>query len=562
MADPTVNEIIIMCSAQSAKTLTMLAMLAWIIIEDPGPTLWVAKSKEEAKKLSNMRLYPLLERCGPVAERLPAKGPQRKTLELYLPGMPLVLAGSDTLAALQSTPYRWVFCDEARSYKKGVLGMISKRFRSFGGSYKKIVISTPANEDDEFHNAYLAGDQRVWMVPCPACGNEHDMDWGDHETVGGLKWDTNETTYDKERGDYRWDELGKTIRYKCWNPECNHVWRDKPSERKPISRDGKWVKTNENAPSNVRSYNWNALLPYWANFEPQVREYLQSLRMLSTGNIAPYRDHINETRGQVWSDHYAYAKHDKYIEARRTKYNPREIWEEEKERFLTVDVQEKGGRHYVYVVRAWALGGWSRKLTHGIAWSIKELREIAAEWKVKAENVAIDSGAFTSEVYGYVVESGYKWKALKGDDRWSFVVEGEHWLYQVTKADPAIGTKEQGRVRPISLRVWANYGTLDRLLAMMHGYVGKWELDDQSDDDEYARQVTAKGRRKKTNKKGESVSEFYNKRKDDHYCDCEQMQIICASGTNLLSAPLPLEKAAEERGDHTPDESEDHSEDK
>ena len=557
LADPAINEIVIMCSAQSAKTLTMLAMLAWIIKEDPGPTLWVCKSKEEAKKLSAMRLYPLLERCGPVAEMLPPRGTQRKALECYLPGMALVLAGSDTTAALQSTPYQWVFCDEARSYKKGTLGMISKRFRSFGASYKKIVISTPDEENDEFHEAFLAGDQRIRKVPCPECGQEHELLWGDKDSVGGLKWDTDEVTFDKERMEYRWDALRETIRYKCWNPECDHVWRDTPSDRKYMSRVGRWEPTNENAPSNVRSYQWNAMLPYWASFEPQVREYLSALRMLSIGNSAPYKDHITETRGQVWSSLYAYAKHDKYIEARTTVYDPRAFWEEEKERFLTVDVQEKGGRHYVWVVRAWALGAWSRKLSHGIAWSLKELREVAAEWKVKPDNVALDSGAFTSEVYGYVAESGYRWKAMKGDDRWSFRVEGEQWLYQITDADPATGTKMQGRVRPIRLYVWATNGVIDRLLSMMHGYVGRWEICEHDDGDEYARQVTAKGRRKVMVKRtGGTRMEFYNKRKDDHYADCEQMQIICASARNLLSAPLPLEKSAEERAGHVVGEAE------
>jgi phage terminase large subunit GpA-like protein len=548
LADPAINEIVIMCSAQSAKTLTMLAMLAWIIKEDPGPTLWVCKSKEEAKKLSNMRLYPLLERCGPVAELLPARGPQRKALELYLPGMALVLAGSDTTAALQSTPYQWVFCDEARSYKKGTLGMISKRFRSFGAAYKKIVISTPNEENDEFHEAYLAGDQRIRLVPCPKCGNEHTLDWGDRDTVGGLKWDTNDETFDKERGEYRWDALRATIRYQCWNPECDHVWRDVSADRKYMSRVGRWEPTNENAPSNVRSYNWNAVLPYWASLEPQVREYLSALRMLTIGNTAPYKDHITETRGQVWSSLYAYAKHDKYIAARTVAYNPRDVWEEEKQRFMTVDVQAKGGRHYYYVVRAWGLGGKSRKLAHGIAWSLGELRQVAADWSVKPDNVAVDSGTFTSEVYGYVVESNYRWKALKGDDRWSFKTEGEDWLYQISPADPAIGSTNQGKVRPIQLYVWANYGVLDRLLAMMHGYVGQWQLpEEDQDEDEYARQVTAKGRRKVEDKKGRPKDEFYNKRKDDHYCDCEQMQIVCASARNLLSAPLPLEEAAEDR---------------
>ena len=547
IADPSINTVVIMCSAQSAKTLTIMATLGWIIDQDPGPTMWVAQNDKEAKKISNMRLQPMLEKCAPVAEQLPPRGPQRKTLEIYFPTMPLILTGSEATGALQSTPYQRVVCDEARSYRKGTLGMIAKRFRSFGANYTFIIISTPADENDELHLAYLAGDMRVWYLPCPKCGDEHLLEWGDRETKGGLKWDTNDETYDSETGSYRFEELRKTIRYCCWNPECDHVWVDKPSDRKQISSTGKWVATNPNAPSNYTSYNWNALLPHWAKWHEQVEEYLKALGSLRVGNPAPYKDHINETRGQVWSHLFAYAKHDRYLESRKVSYNPREYWEEEKARFMTIDVQAKGGRHYMWVIRAWANGGWSRKIAHGKAWSLDEIRAIAIEWKVEAPKVVFDSGAFTSEVYQYVVQSGYKWKAMKGDDKWFFKVEGEQMLYQITPADPAVGTKDQGKAQPISLWVWAKYGVLDRLLAMMHGYIGRWEVDVDGTDDEYARQVTAMGRRSVADRKGRMNHEFYNKRTDDHYCDCEQMQIVCAAAIGLLSTPLPLEEAAENR---------------
>lgn len=546
-ADPAINEVIVMCSAQSAKTLTILALLGWAIVENPGPTLWVAHNNTEAKKIANMRLYPMLERCEPIAGRLPPRGPQRKTLELYLPAMPLILTGSEATGALQSTPYQRVICDEARSYKKGTLDMIRKRFRSYGANYTLIIISTPGDEMDELHLAWLGGDQRRLLITCPKCGHENDIqDWGDRESAGGLKWDRTDDTYDTVRGDWRWDALFATIRYECWNPECDHCWRDAPGDRKEISRHEKWTATNPNAPGNVRSYTWGALLPWWALWSSQVKEYLQALQSLSVGNPVPYRTFMTETRGVCWSKLFAYAKHDKYLEHRMVSYNPREIWEEEKDRFMTIDVQAKGGRHYVWVVRAWALGGWSRKIAHGIAYSLKEIRELQAEWKVKDRKVVFDSGAFTSEVYKYVVESGYKWKAMKGDDRWSFKVEGVDELYQITAADPAIGTAAQGKVAPIKLWVWAKYGVLDRLLAMMHGYIGRWEVDVEGCDNEYARQVTAMGMRTITDRRGGVRNEFYNKRDDDHYSDCEQMQIVCAAGTNLLSTPLPLEVAAEE----------------
>ena len=56
-------------------------------------------------------------------------------------------------------------------------------------------------------------------------------------------------------------------------------------------------------------------------------------------------------------------------------------------------------------------------------------------------------------------------------------------------------------------------------------------------DADYAMEVTAMGRRERQTRGGGVQFEYYNKRKADHFCDCEQMQIICASAAGLLSAP-------------------------
>ena len=548
LADPTVNTVVVVCSAQSAKTLTVLAALGYFICEDPGPILWVTFSEKEAKKISNMRIQPMFEMCAPIAERLPKSRIKRKTLEIYFPGAPFVLTGADTVGALQSTPYRIVICDEARSYKPGVLDMISKRFRSYGPNYKKIVISTPNMENDELDMAFKEGDQREWMVPCPKCGHDNSFfEWGRQKDPGGMKWDKNEETFDTERDEYRWDALRQTIRFCCWNEECDHAWRDVPPDRKWIANKGHWVAQNPNAPSNVRSRRWNALVPTWPMWEDQVREFLKAKKAMEWGDPAPLKDHINETRGGNWSDRLKYAKDDKYLKEREVVYDPRAVWEQEIKRFMTIDVQGKGGRHYKWVVRAWGPKAWTRKLAHGVAWSRDECMAVAAEWGVSPLCVAWDAGNWASEVYGYVVESGYKNKALKGDDRWNFRVDKQQMLYQVSPADPAIGTNMAGRVRPIELYVWAKYGVLDRLLPMMQGTLGQWEVPVGGVDEEYALEVTAMGRREVPKRGGGTGYEFFNKRKDDHYSDCEQMQIICAAATNLLSAPTPLEEAAASR---------------
>jgi phage terminase large subunit GpA-like protein len=593
-ADESVNEVSAMCSAQSAKTLTILCLMAWAIAEEPGPILWVTASLQEARKFAKMRLLPLLERCGPVAARFPRQRNRKTTLEIYFPGAPLIITGSESEASLQSTPFRYIFLDEVRSYPPGALEMVSKRTRSYPHNYKRVFISTPDMEGDSVHRAFLMGDQRHYEVKCPApaCGHFQELVWKEKEEPGGLKWDTTandtiELIYgekiegrivddDKKQksivvktaeghyqeipsdkiktiaratkpdGKYDFDRVKATVRYEC--EKCGHRIHNNDNERKPLTREGngRWVVKNPKAASNTRSFFWNALLPWWTNWSDQVVEFLAAMEALKSWNdFKPLKDHINETRGQPWTDRLRYASDEKFIHLRARKYDVRGIWEEEQRRFGTIDVQARGGRHFWLCIRSWALAAKSRLLFFGRVWSIEEVRALLGEWNIEPQNVAIDAGTFTSEVYKYCVESGYRWKPMKGDDRPFFRVADRmahvqrNVIFTISQADPAIGTRAQGTVRPLNQYIWSKPSALDRLALFQHGLAGDWQIYEGASE-EYAMQVTAYDRRQRIDPRGVPRTEWHQKR-EDHATSCELMQIICAAATDLLSAPdLPL----------------------
>lgn len=539
-ADPEVNEITVLCSAQSAKTLTLLALLAWLLAEDPGPVLWVTAKLGEAKKISKGRVLPLLEKCAPVAEKMPTSRMFKTTLEIYFPGAPLILTGAESPASLQSTPFRYVILDEARSYPPGALEMVSKRFRSYTSNYKKVIITTPDKEGDAVHRAFQAGHQAHWEVPCPKCGHFHEMEWGDEKSAGGMKWDKTPETYDEEKKAYHYEKLKETMRYHCWNPDCDHVWRDAMPERKYISTTGSWVPRNPNAPSNNKSYTWNALLPWWPSWYDQMVEFLQAKKAMEWGDWFPLKDHFNETRGQVWTNRHRYGEDDKYLAERVAQYDPWEPWEHEVRRFMTVDVQGAGGRHFWYVIRAWGAGAKSRLLAYGKAWSWEELASKAQEWKVDPDNLVIDSGQWAPEVYQKVIDSGYRWKAFKADDKDGFKIHGKKWLYQKSWVDPTLGKVKDRTVRDIELYLWAKYGVIERLDAMMHGVMGDWQVFPDTGED-YNLQVTVWDRRSRIMRHGGEMLEWFQKRKEDHLADCEQMQVVAAAATGLMHMPEELE---------------------
>jgi hypothetical protein len=533
LQDEGIREMDVMCSAQSAKTETMLVALLWIIVNDPGPILWLTKNKEEAKKLVKMRLGYMMEACTPVRERMPRERGQKMTLEIYFPGAPLVIAGADSLAALQSTPYRYIFCDENRSYKPGAAQMVAKRVRSFTHNYKFLKFSTPGDKKAPTHAGYEEGDRRRRLVPCPACGLENNVcDWGDKNTPGGLKWDTNETT--KPDGQWNWDEMAKTIRYKCWNPECDHAWTDKLSDRKYLSRVGRWERQNPNAASDHATFWWSGILPWWVAFREQVEEYLKARESLKYGDPAPMKVHVCETRGLPWSDDWIYEDEQDWVEGRELDYNPNEKWDKEIDRIATMDVQGKGGRHYWYVIRALSAAGGSRLLAYGKADSKTEMDQILDYWEVKQSNRCWDAAHFSTEVYNYVVASGYKQKALRGDYRDEFVVAGKRTIWQTVQADPAMGTSQQGRVRPIELWQWSKYGALDRLDLLKRGAIGDWRIF-KGTDERYRTQMTAWERRDKELGRGQTVKQWYCRKKgNEHLHACEEMQVVAAVIKGLL----------------------------
>lgn len=536
--DEVVRSISCMCSAQSCKTATMQALMGWTLAEDPGPALWVTVSTPDAKKLVKARLWPMYERTQVVADKLPKEKGKKNLLELYFSnGSYLFVAGAENEAALQSTPFRYLFLDEIRQWKAGRVAMVQNRTRRFPHNYKHVMISCPDMEGDDIHRMFLDGNQCHWMIPCrnPECGHEFELLWGEKDKPGGIKWDLNEKT--KPDGRWNFDEVVKTLRFEC--EKCGERYtmlEPSSTDRKYFSRTGRWVALNTNAPSCDKSYHWNALLPHFVDWKIELKKFLSAGEAMHWGDFQPLKDHWNETRGLPWTDRLRHAKEERFLDQRERDYDVSAPWALEKRRFMTVDVQGKGGRHFWVLIRAHGLGGVSRLLHFSKEFSWEEIKKLQADWNVAPDDVIIDCAWQSGEVYKQVVDSGYRWKAFHGSDKPFFTVDGRKTIWQVSAADPAIGTIMAGKVRPIRMFFFSKPATLDRLYLQMYGEMGDWQIP-KNTSDEYKRQVTAWDRRYRSGQRGEEIQEWYQKRVDDHGTDCERMQIAAAAISGLLQNP-------------------------
>lgn len=540
-ADNTIHTISVLCSAQSAKTETMLGCLNWLIENDPGPCMWVTSNEEEALKFCTERAMPSLRACPKINVQMPRQEngdfDRRlvKSQEIYFPRMPLEFIGSNSEGKLQSKPRRWLMLDEVRNWPAGALPMVLKRTRAFWNA-RRVIISTPDMEHDAVHQEFLKGDQRHYYCACPTCGHRQVLRWPQ------MRWDENDAT--RPKGIWDFDELAKTIHYLCENPECAQPkMADHPTIRRSLAANGEWRAHNPSAPKNRRSYTWNAMLPPWVRWRDLVEEFIDAKKALDWGDHEPLKTFMNESMGEVWENRMKYGE-ETFLQDRMVDYHLKTDWELEKTRIFAVDVQKD---HFRYVCRAFGAGGVNRLVDYGSLRTWEDVSAMAAELHVDPHNVVIDAAHRSTEVYKQVSASGYQWKAFWGDERRFFMLDGIRSVFTVSAIDPALGahSADRGRLRrPINLYSWSNPSIKDMLQMMMMGLVGDWQISKYVEQ-EYIDQVTAERRVEVSSAYGQITYKWDRIRRDNHYWDCECMCLVAAVIQRLIGVPEAVRAEAE-----------------
>lgn len=524
-ADNRLEQLVVMCSAQSAKTQTMICLMAWALSQEPAPAMWVTSTGEEASFFMKTRVVPTIQGCEALSSKLVAGASAMNKQEVTFEGASLILTGSSSPSRLQSKPVRWLFLDEVRNYPEGALEMVQKRTRAYWNS-RTVLVSTPCTENDAMHRAFLEGDQRLWHYQCPTCDDFVPLRWGD------LRWGDNCKNPD---GSYDFEKVNDTIRLVC--PRCSNEMEDNPTNRRHIAEEGKFVPMNPNASKGKVSFQWNALLPTWVKWKDLVSEFLMATTAIKNGDPSPLKDFINESAGEPWQETMR-SVDDDTIDSRRADYKLGESWEDEYCRFMAVDVQGGGGLHYWYAIRAFAKeGANSRLIAYGKAYSETELLEIAKANKVANKLCLIDCGWNTAGVLRFCQRHG--WKPFRGDGAKHFSVRDKKTgkvvkqIWTETYADASMGTRQQGKSKRVLRYVWSNDSAKDILAELMSGAIGQWSIAKNTAQD-YIKQVTAEIREEKTSGRGEIKYQWRQIRRDNHLRDCELMILVASIATRQL----------------------------
>ncbi len=529
-----------MCSAQSAKTQTIICLLAWAIAEDPGPCMWVMAAQDEAKTFAKTRLMPSLEQCPLI--KFPENRFDRTVLEINFPSMPLIINGANSKSKLQSKPIRWLFLDEVRNYPPGALEMVLKRTRAFWNA-RRVMISTPDLEDDAVHRSFLAGDQRHFYIECPKCKELQEMRWSTKRgdgTLAGMRWDDTPETHPTE-GVWDFDKIAPTIRFEC--VKCDHQIKDQPQQRRELIMSGRWIPHNTLAPKDRVSFTWNAIIPLWVQWKDLVSEFLTANEATKVAALEPLKSFINETLGEPWRENVGSD-----VETKFGTYLKLQKWEDKYLDFMGVDMQKDC---FYYAARSFSVDGKSRLIDEGKVLTFEELREKQIELGIGNRALGIDSGYETNLVYANCVK--YGWTAFKGEDKEYFVhsINGKQRrrIYsERKKADPAIGTRGQGKMWA-NLFLWSNPKIKDLLSLLRRGHGPDFDVPGDVSED-YKAQIKNEVKKVKHNKEtGRPEWKWVQiGKRPQHLFDCECMCLVHAVIARILypEEEIPEKKEKED----------------
>jgi phage terminase large subunit GpA-like protein len=282
IGDPLVERVSILKSARVGATQLMVAGIGHFALNDPAPQLVVMPSESDCKMLLTSIIEPTFAASPALRNALTENVSGRDTmLSRHYPGGSLALVSGASPKNLRARTARVLWLDEVDGLDVSAgdegdpVALAIRRTMTYGTRRKIVMASTPVDEaTSRIARAYDEGDCRVWELPCPHCGEFHELTWGMIQWPEGRP----EDAY-----------------FAC--PSCGAVTQE--SEKPAMIERGRWRATRPEVLSH-HSYRLNT---FGASILPTA-----AWGVLATEFVAAKRDPallktwVNTVAGQVWRD--------------------------------------------------------------------------------------------------------------------------------------------------------------------------------------------------------------------------------------------------------------------
>lgn len=383
--DPTIETVVVQSSAQVGKTEIVNNCLGYVIDREPGPCLLLQPTSRMGEKWSRTRFAPMCRDTEPLQFLVSRQVERTNTVSRKdFPGGYLIITGANSAAELASQPIRYLLLDEVDRFPHSVgdegdpVQLAVKRTTTYWNR-RVVMVSTPTVKDiSRIAAAFEDSDQRYFLVPCHSCGHEQRLVWS------GVRWD---------------EGRPETARYHC--SECDAAWTD--AQRWKAIRQGRWTTTKPH--TGTAGFHLNEIYSSWVKLTDMAANFLYAK---ANGKLQEF---TNLSLGEVWEEAGNVVDQDSLV-ARCEDYESDSLPVEVLCLTAGVDVQQD---RLEVEVCGWGHGDESWNVSYLVIWGDPSTPDVwtdldtalaeryrradGAELTVKA--TAVDSGAFTTDVYRY-----------------------------------------------------------------------------------------------------------------------------------------------------------------
>lgn len=277
--DP-VTHIVLMKGVRIGGTFSLVHNgVPYIISERPTNIMLISANKTLAEKTIQGVDFGI---DGTNIRHLIGKGTQSQTNakgdtmqeKFFNGGFKLFNFGGQSIANMRQESAGFIAADEVdaikESNKKG--GSLTKamedRARGYGETKKIVYISSPLLEESSLiYRLYLRGNQNIYKIPCPNCGEYIELVWNERNE--------NNTRYgvifDVKNGEV----IKNSVRYRCG--KCENEFNENKKLKKELLNNGIWVPSMERENKNFVSYRISALyappsMDNWYDFAVYYQE--------------------------------------------------------------------------------------------------------------------------------------------------------------------------------------------------------------------------------------------------------------------------------------------------
>lgn len=246
ISDPELERVTLVKSVRVGFTTLLTGALASYVANEPAPILALLPTEADARDYVVSDLEPIFEATPVLRGLLSAEADEsgRNTLlSRRFPGGSLKIVAAKSPRNLRRHNVRVLLIDEADAMEAGAEGspitLAERRTLSFAN--RKIILgSTPTMEEtSNVLRSYARSDMRIFEVPCPECGDCHEIAWGD------IQWPQGEP---------------EKAHYVC--PGCGSVIEER--HKAAMVEKGRWRATAPHVKGHA-GFRLNALVSALAN---------------------------------------------------------------------------------------------------------------------------------------------------------------------------------------------------------------------------------------------------------------------------------------------------------